>query len=244
MEKDAKESFKPKEYPVFAARVLAGIGSGILPEATRDRTFSIEMARQTKAEKRERFRERIVKGDADALVKSIQSWVSNHKQHVAARYVSPLAFPYLDKFPDRTIDISEPIAAVLETAYADDAAIEVLRAEFVHAISLVRDEQKEDSLGHRILGALARDSRQEGELVGNASELALRCSKSGVPCSGYEVSRVLRQYGFENKSARTGADVRKRYVLRPEALSELADRYLGSYVVADAETEIAALTTP
>jgi hypothetical protein len=248
IDKDEKGKQTVQEFPTFAARVIAGIGSHILPPATRDRTFSIEMTRQIRSEKRERFRARTLKTEVDEIGKAIDEWVKSHRGLVAARYTHP--FPYLDGFQDRTIDISEPVAAVLEVAYAGDSSLPVLRSEFLHSVALVRSEQTEESLDHRILGALVQACEANAflnpgkrELVGSASELAVVCSNQGVSCNEFDVSRALRQYGFETKSVRLDGDPRKRYVLSQEALSELSSRYLGSSVVAAAPLETAGATT-
>jgi hypothetical protein len=237
-----------QEFPTFAARVIAGIGSHILPVATRDRTFSIEMTRQIRSEKRERFRARTLKAEVEAIGKAIDEWVKSHKERVAAVYAHP--FPHLDRFEDRTIDISEPVAAVLEVAYASDPSLPVLRFEFLHSIALVRSEQTEESLDHRILGALVQACEANAflnpskrELVGSPSELAAVCSNHGVSCNEFEVSRALRQYGFESKSVRVDGAPRKRYVLSQEALSDLSGRYLRSSVGGSAPPEAVGATT-
>jgi hypothetical protein len=226
IDKSAEGKFTPVEFPVFAARVIAGIGSHILADATQDRTFSIQMVRQIKIEKRERFRVRRLKSDVAEIVKSIESWAKSHREVVAARYLLP--FVYLEQFQDRTMDISEPVAAVFEVAYADDPALPRIRLEFIQSISLVRNEQMEESLDHRILGVLVQASWAKGELIGNASEFAKICSKQIANCTELDVSRALRKYGFETKSVRVEGDPRKRYVLKQEALAEISRRYLGS----------------
>jgi hypothetical protein len=249
IDKDKKGKFTVQEFPVFAARVIAGIGSHILPLATRDRAFSIEMTRQIRSEKRERFRPRTLKTEVEALRNSIDEWVKGHKEDVAARYTLP--FPPLDRFQDRTIDISEPIATILEIAYASEATLPVVRLEFLHSISFVRSEQTEESLDHRILGALLQACEanaflcpdSEETIVGSATELALVCSNQGVSCDDSGVSRALRQYGFETRSVRVDGEPRKRYVLSQQALSELSIRYLGSNVVEVAVVETAGATT-
>jgi hypothetical protein len=81
------------------------------------------------------------------------------------------------------------------------------------------------------------------ELVGSASELATVCSNHGVSCNEFEVSRALRQYGFETKSVRLDGAPRKRYVLSQEALSDLSGRYLRSSVGESASLETAEATT-
>jgi hypothetical protein len=248
IDKDDKGKQTLQEFSTFAARVIAGIGSHILPVATRDRTFSIEMTRQVRSEKRERFRARTLKTEVDEIGKAIDEWAKNHKGLVAARYAQP--FPQLDRFQDRTIDISEPVAAVLEVAYANDPSLPVLRLEFLHSIALVRSEQTEESLDHRILAALVQACEAnaflnsgKAELVGSPSELAVVCSNHSVSCNEFDVSRALRQYGFESKSVRLDGTPRKRYVLSQEALSDLSSRYLGSGVVAAALSETAGATT-
>jgi hypothetical protein len=248
IDKDEKGKQTVQEFPTFAARVIAGIGSHILPVATRDRTFSIEMTRQIRSEKRERFRARTLKAEVEAIGKAIDEWVKSHKERVAAVYANP--FPHLDRFEDRTIDISEPVAAVLEVAYADDPSLPVLRLEFLHSIALVRSEQTEESLDHRILGALVQACEANAflnagkrELVGSPSELAAVCSNHGVLCNEFEVSRALRQYGFESKSVRVDGAPRKRYVLSQEALSDLSGRYLRSSVGESASPEAVGATT-
>ena len=249
MDKDNKGKLTLQEFPVFAARVIAGIGSNILAPATRDRTFSIEMTRQVRSEKRERFRVRTLKAEVDTIVRSLDDWIRNHKQQIAARYGRP--FDYLSRFEqDRTIDISEPIAAVLESAYANDSRLEAVRSEFLRAISVVRSEQPEESLDHRILGGLVQACATESflqpgkkELIGNASELTQLCSNQGVSCTDSEVSQALRRYGFDTKSVRVDGEPRKRYVLSCEALDELSCRYLSSNAVTPTEPELAGATT-
>jgi len=225
MEKDSNGKQKVEDFSVFAARVIAGIGSHILPPTTRDRALSIEMVRQMKAEKRERFRERVVRKEVASLVQEIKSWATVHRGAVESRYHQP--FPYLEQFGDRTIDISEPIAAILEVAYLGSPKLEEGRLNLIHSLSVVRSEQTEVSLDLRILGALYRECRQEVSLMGNASELAEICRKRDVQCVESEVSRALRQFGFETKSVRTNDEVRKRYVLPRASLAEIVSRFLG-----------------
>src|SRR5262249_23757987 len=57
----------PIRFPVYAPRAMAGIGLTILHGTTRDRTFIIEMVKQTRAERRERLRSRSVRPEAEQL---------------------------------------------------------------------------------------------------------------------------------------------------------------------------------
>jgi hypothetical protein len=225
MEKNASGKHKVENFPVFAPRVIAGIGAHILSPPTRDRAFAIEMVRQLKGEKRERFRERTVRKEVASLIQEIKSWATSHRDAVDRRYHQP--FPYLEQFGDRTIDVSEPIAAILEVAYLGSPRLEDARLNLIHAFSVVRSECAEASLDLRILSALFCESQNRASLTGNASELAEICKRRGVQCAETEVSRALRQFGFETKSVRTNEEVRKRYVLSKQSLGETVTRFLG-----------------
>jgi hypothetical protein len=57
-------------------------------------------------------------------------------------------------------------------------------------------------------------------------DLAGRCGRSGIKCTEYDVSRALRNYGFESKSIRKEDGSKKRYSLSRVALEEISARYL------------------
>jgi hypothetical protein len=57
---ETDDGYVLRQFPVFGPRALAGIGSRILDATTRDRTFEIDMRRQTRAERRQPFRMRKV----------------------------------------------------------------------------------------------------------------------------------------------------------------------------------------
>jgi hypothetical protein len=103
MDKLPSSGYKAADHQVFAPRAIAGIGVHILAPATRSRTFEIEMIRQRKEERRERFRAREVASAATQLVATIKEWVERNKSRIALRCWEP--FPYLDRFGDRTVDI-------------------------------------------------------------------------------------------------------------------------------------------
>ena len=133
--------FKPTEFPVFAPRALAGIGLNKLHQTTLDRTFAIAMVRQMKGEKRERLRPCKVRSTASQLKKEIQKWVKANKEQVVAVYERG-DFQYLERFSDRTVDIAEPLAAIVEVTYSGHAELELTRALLVGAIATTRKEQQ------------------------------------------------------------------------------------------------------
>jgi hypothetical protein len=218
------KDYEVQKFSVFGPRALSGIGVHILPPATRSRTFAIEMVRQTKLERREKFRQRKIRAEAQQLINEIKTWVAGHRAAVAARYEGD--FFYLERFGDRTMDVSEPLAAVLEVAYASSSLREAALLDLIEGIAKCRKEKGESVKAHRILSALNRLAEAENPVVGSASELAERCGKYDVECSEYEVSQVIREYGFEAKSIRREGESRKRYTLSQDELSSITTRYL------------------
>jgi hypothetical protein len=100
MEAGSNGSYTPREFSVYAPRVLAGIGLEILNATTLDRTFTIQMVRQKRTERGQRFRMNRVKPEADALRGEIEQWVADNKAEISVRYDD--VFDYLTNFRDRT----------------------------------------------------------------------------------------------------------------------------------------------
>jgi len=98
-----------------------------------DRTFMMEMMPQKHEERREQFRVRQVKPTADELKREIETWVRENSNNVRSCY-DRSQFPYLDTFRDRTIDVSQPLAAILEIAYDGSSELQHSRRELIKAI--------------------------------------------------------------------------------------------------------------
>ncbi|MCZ6769351.1 MAG: DUF3631 domain-containing protein [Acidobacteria bacterium] len=225
MEQDGDGGFRVVYFPVFGPRAIAGIGRKILNQTTRDRTFSFDMVRQTKGEKREKFRLRKLESEITTLVDEIILWVCEHEPEVAKLYGQD--FSYLENFRDRTIDITEPLAAILEAAYKGHPQLEEKRQTFLEAIALTRNDQPEEIKELGIIQELARLAEKENPLVGNSTELAEMCSNLLDKPSEYDISQTLRKYGFQTKSKRKDGVPKYRYVLNYEELADLVTRYGG-----------------
>jgi hypothetical protein len=226
--RDRNGGYEAESFPVYAPRILAGIGTSILDATTLDRTFVIEMVRQTAAEKRERFRSRMVGPEAEQLKSEIIKWIKEHQQQIADLYMGG-HFPYLKDFRDRTVDVIEPLAAILEVAYADSTDLGRARAELLEAVAHTRKDQPTFAEDHKILQALAELAQSEDPVVGNATELADRCSRPlGDKPENLDVSRVLRRYGYTIRSVRKGDEIRHRYIVPKSSLEDLLKRYGGA----------------
>jgi Protein of unknown function (DUF3631) len=222
----SKAGFKPTAYPVFAPRALAGIGVSILPLTTLDRTFALAMVRQKKDEKRERFRERKMGAEATRLKQQIENWTKENQKAVVEVY-DRAEFPYLESFSDRTIDIAEPLAAIVEVACQGHPEKDRILTDLVRAVASSRKEQQSASRHHLLLKHLLHLAEAEDPLIGNATELAAQCANLEEPVDHYTVSAVLRNYGFKTKSIRKdGENPLQRYSLGRSELQELVERWV------------------
>jgi hypothetical protein len=219
--------YEVNKFPVYAPRVLAGIGHSVLHGTTRDRTFVLDMVRQTREERRERFSIRKVKSAADEIKISIEKWVGQHRAEIGVVY-DQFPFDYLQDFRDRTIDVAQPLAAVLEVAYKDNPEYEDAKSEFLEAISVTRKEEQPLTDDHRVLRTLVELAKAEDPLVGSVTELASKCQELlGERPEEFALSSTLRRYGFETKSIRREGKAAYRYSLPHGSLSDLMTRYCG-----------------
>jgi hypothetical protein len=224
MEERKEEGYRKVRFPVYGPRALAGIGTKILDVTTRDRTFMLEMVRQTKTERRQRLRMRAVKPEAECLKGRIVEWAKANKAAIADVY-DKSKFPYLDHLRDRTIDITQPLASVIEVAYSGKA-INRARTRLVRAVSITRTEEHSPKDQHKVLKQLLQVPEAEDPLVGTAIELNGICANLQDPPSQEAITSTLRTYGFETKSCRKdGGEPRYRYVLHKAKLEEILVRY-------------------
>ena len=192
---------------------------------TKDRTFMLEMVRQTHAERREKFRYRKVKPEADLLQADIREFILQNERSILELYGnSELAFPYLSHLRDRTIDIVEPLAAILEAIYLSTPELPERRVELLEAVSLTRKDGEEFLTDHRTLRALLGVATTQEPLIGSASELVVKVELNPAPTE-YEMAATLRRYGFESRSIRIGESVRYRYELTQQQLSDVCARF-------------------
>jgi hypothetical protein len=219
---------KPQTLRLYCPRAIAGIGKDILSGTTRDRTFFVEMSRQKPEERRERLRNRLVDPEALQLKNRIQKWAKDHRQEVVTLYDSfpQASLPYLEPFRDRTVDISEPLAAIGEVAYADrPEELAQARRALCEAVAVAREETNQYSEDHRLLSAI--EEIMEGELlVEQPSTLAQRINGSASSiATDLNIGEVLRRYGFPQKSVRKNCQPRKCYVIERNRLRDILARY-------------------
>jgi hypothetical protein len=223
--KEANGNFEPEKLNVYSPRALAGIGSGILHVATRDRAFVFQMVRQMKNERRERLRLRRIKAEVDSLKTRIAEWAITNHDSVQKVYEES-NFPYLEAFGDRTIDIAQPLAAIIEVAYAESPRLNMARQRLVRAITVTRGEEGRIDEQLKVIRQLVRLAEDEDPLIGNPTELSGLCDKLFAdPASKDDISAALKQFDFNMKSCRKNGEPRHRYDLPKAKLSEILERY-------------------
>src|SRR5579862_9797260 len=156
--------YEVEDIPIYCPRVLAGIGTSILSPVTRTRTFMIPLVRQTKGERRARFRSS-ERESARVLATRIEGWAAQNRDVVRVCYsqASQAGFPYLAGFNDRTIDIADALAAITEVIYRDGPdALSQARAELVVAIGITRDEREVSEARQIIAGLYQLAVRNSG----------------------------------------------------------------------------------
>jgi len=222
-----RTNFKVETFEVYGPRALAGIGLNKLPETTQDRTFAISMVRQKRGEARRRYRPISAQVQIAALRKEIDGFVESRREWIERAY-REANFPYLATFSDRTKDISEPLAAILEVAFNDHGP-QPAREVLVRAIQATRSEQQKPNEDHKILLRLLEVSEQEDPIIGTAAELAPYFGNwEGDPVGAHQVTQTLRKFGMRAKSQRKAGEEgpRYRYVIRKSQLQDLVDRWV------------------
>ena len=144
---------------VFGPKAMAGIGTSLFHRTTKDRTFMIAMARQKRDERRASFR--LTRMSLEALLYrgALACWAYKGRDSVQRTYEAE-SFPYLESFGDRTREICEPLAAILEVAFKNSPRLPEMRRLFVAAIGKTRAEQATPTKDHEILKELARLSSE------------------------------------------------------------------------------------
>jgi hypothetical protein len=221
--KDGK--WKQEDFPCYGPRALCSIGTYMMKPATLSHCFLIGLIKQKRKERCEKFRLQKLKIPGKELHEEIAKWSKSNLERVRVVYDDEKRpIPYLQHLGDRTIDLTSPLASILEVAYEGQPELHERRMEFLDAIRITRKEGAEFIEDHYILRELARLAAIENPLVGSASELASRCEIAPKPTE-HAISATLRRYEFENKSVRQGESVRYRYRLSRAELSDLCTRY-------------------
>jgi hypothetical protein len=220
-----------KDFPVFCAKVIAGIGK--LPDTVADRSIPIVLARKSREQVVERFRARNVTPHAEGIRAALEKWAADSAVIGALRSALP---PLPDALGDRQQDICEPLLAIADMAGgnwpadarraltalfdAADPAGESVGVILLAAVREIFADKNETKLPTETLlnELIARDDGpwaswwagdiQHGNPRGPSSKLA----------------KLLRAFGITSATIRDGNETKKGY--KAESFADAWERYL------------------
>ena len=145
------------DFEPFCPKALSGIGK-VLPDTTADRCIPIELVRQAREEKVERFRKREAQAEPAGIRAELEAWSQRPGVVEKLRDARP-ELP--DQLTDRQQDISEPLLAIADLAGREWS--EQARAGLVKLCSQEEDASK----GIKLLVALRSifDSTKKDKLT-------------------------------------------------------------------------------
>jgi hypothetical protein len=203
--------WESKDFPTFSPKAIAGIGK--LPPTIQDRAIPIRLKRALRDEKRERFRERKVKPEADRLRQRVCEWVN---QNLATLSDSEPQLP--EQLNDRQQDVCEPLVAIADCAggewpHRTRRGLTALYCSFVEqqdtsqSLTLLADIQT--AFSHTTADRLSTQELLK-ELVRIETSPWSEADR-GKPLSPFGLSRQLHPFGIRPKDIRFGDATRKGY---------------------------------
>ncbi len=189
------KSIEVERFPVFCAKVLAGIGEP--PDTISDRSIVIRMRRRAKGERVERFRYKRAVIEGHQLRERLAEWAALGCGNLESEPDVPVA---LD---DRAADGWEPLLAIADAA-GDTWPARARRAAV--ALSADRNDEDADSLGVRLLADVRSvfDGERMTTRALTAALVALEAAPwpdlRGKPLSQHVLSRMLSHYDVRSRS--------------------------------------------
>jgi Protein of unknown function (DUF3631) len=220
------------DFPVFCAKVIAGIGR--LPDTVADRSIPIVLARKTRQEAVERFRNRDASEIARDVRGALAAWARGEGVLDGLRSARP-SLP--DSLGDRQADICEPLFAIADAAGEDWP--ERGRAALVKLLTDGEDDA--ESIGAKLLTAIWRAFTEAGAARLSTEQIlaSLMLCEDGPWVEWWEreinagnrrgpasrLARLLKPYGIFSRSVRM-ADGSTQKGYKAEYFAEAWERYL------------------
>lgn len=213
-----------KDFRVFGAKALTGLGG--LHDTLANRCIPISLKRRRPEESVERFREREQEAPARALNARVAAWVVDHFDEL--RDARP-ALP--DELSDRAQDIWEPLLAIADASGGSWPSRARAAAKHLASGGLGDD----DSMNGRLLRDCRtvfgeREHMTSRDLLDGlaAIEEAPWRDHFGKQLDAASLARKLKGYGIRPKSIRVGDSVPRGY--EREAFADAWARYLPAEV--------------
>jgi len=219
--------YQPTDFCVFCPKVIAGIGK--VPETIADRSIPIRLKRKAPREVVERFRIKIVCGEANKLKARLSAWISGELEQLKN------ARPELPEFlSDRQQDGAEPLLAIADAAGSDWPA----RARAALADLYSSDNAKGESIGVVLLSDI-RDifCERSAEALASKELVEALAKTEGRPWPAWDnarpitpnaLARLLAPFDIFPRNLRIGSSIIKGY--RCECFRDSWTRYLSPLV--------------
>lgn len=218
------ENKEVEDFPIFCAKVLAGIDSGHrIPDTIRDRAVTISMQRKTGAEPVERFRYRDANAEAQPIRDGFERWA------VGALDLLLAANPDLPhELDDRAAEAWEPLLAIADMAGGEWPE----RARAAAKALSGADDRDETTTGALLLGALRIAFADVDRMATTAlldvinadDDLPFGGWRDGKGLDGRRLAKLLKPYGIRPRTIRFGEHTEKGYLA--ESLVEAWERWL------------------
>ena len=228
------------DFPVYCAKVLAGIHSDKWPDTILDRSIRVTLQRKKRAEVVARFRYRKAYAETEELRNALAVWAPMHVETLLD------AEPKLpDELDDRAAEGWEALLAIADTADPELAA-QARRA----AIGLARETPgDEDAHGVVLLGALRA---MFGEAKGMSTEHILeRLNEDDeLPFGGYRkgagidargLAKLLKPFRIRPSTVRLGEVRAKGYLT--EWFTDVWERYCTVSPPGDGDLSVTSVTS-
>ena len=215
-------NLKTVDFPVYCAKVLAGISTDRWPDTILDRSIRVTLQRKKQDETVARFRHRKAYTETEGLRTALAVWAAEHTQTLHD------AEPELpDELDDRAAEGWEALFAI-----ADLAGPTFAEQSRKAATGLAKDAP-EDEDGHGVLllktlkglfddaPALHTETILKG--LNESDELPFGGYRKGLGIDGRGLARLLKPFSIHRKSVRIGADIKKGY--EREQFAEAWERY-------------------
>ncbi len=207
--KGSKVEFR--DFTVFCPKAIAGIGR--LPDTVADRSIPIRLQRKKPGESVQRFRRRLIEGEATGLRDRLVAWLKPN--HSALREACP---DLPEQLSDRQQDGAEPLLAIADLAGGDWPTLAR------HAlIELFSGSAAEDqSIGVQLLSDIrgifeekSVDRLSSMDLVDGLNLLESRPwpeFNKGRPLTPARLARLLKRFEIAPRSVRDGSATFKGYL--------------------------------
>lgn len=219
--------FKVVAFPVFGAKMIAGLARRKPPETILDRAITVELKRCPPTSKVEPFFAVDVKPEADALGARLVSWGSAHADTVVAAMKAlrrnPASDPALSKLRPRQLEVAAVLVAVCDVAGADWPMM--IRRAILELV--LPTDVEDDSVGVGLLTDIkvVRDARTQGDRIFSKDLLIALLAieepsrdwsvmMNGKPITEKWIAkalRVYRRYGVRSSQIRMGDQTKKGY---------------------------------